>query len=154
MLRLAAERLKRGWTQLHLAGLVGCARPRISDLEAGKTVPSPRRLTKLSAVLGVPQEELFKPVSDIEAVRCERAMWQAWLERQRLPRTGRAILRLAAERIHRGWTQAHLGQLVGMSGVLISMVETGRLVPFPVERTRLERVFGQPWETLGEPISD
>jgi transcriptional regulator with XRE-family HTH domain len=52
-------REQRGWTQAHLAELIGLEQPRISEIENGRVL-SPRISTiqRLAGVLGVSQGEL------------------------------------------------------------------------------------------------
>lgn len=62
MLRLRKERLKRGWSMVELARRAKISEATLSRLENSKTFPYPGWKKRLSRVLGVKQEELFKEV--------------------------------------------------------------------------------------------
>lgn len=52
-------RAQQGLSQRHLARLVGCSGPFISDIENGHARPSIRTLRKLAMVLGVSETTLL-----------------------------------------------------------------------------------------------
>ncbi len=64
MLRLRQERLRRGWSQTKLSALTGIASPDISAIERGRRHVWPGWRSRLSAVFGIPEDELFSPVDD------------------------------------------------------------------------------------------
>jgi putative molybdopterin biosynthesis protein len=53
-----------------------------------------------------------------------------------------------AFRTRRGWTQSHLGDLVGISRQSLAAIESGRAVPSTDVALRLARAFGVPLEEL------
>lgn len=55
---------------------------------------------------------------------------------------------LRALRAERGWSQAELGQRVGVSRQAINAIETGRFDPSLPLALRLGRLFGLPVETI------
>lgn len=61
--RVAALREARGFTQEHLAGLVGRSVEAISKIERGKAFPTPETFEGLSDHLGVAVRDLF-PTSE------------------------------------------------------------------------------------------
>ena len=63
MLAIRYYRLKRGWSQETLAGLVRVSQPRICNIETGRLKPSDELLDRLAVVLGVsPAVTLLRPV--------------------------------------------------------------------------------------------
>lgn len=64
ILRLREARLVRGWSQRKLGARSGVRWQTISNLETGYLRPKPtaRSLRRLSRVLGIPPEELLRPV--------------------------------------------------------------------------------------------
>lgn len=62
--RVAALREARGFTQEHLAELIGRSAEAISKIERGKAFPSPETFEGLSHTLNVPVRDFF-PASDI-----------------------------------------------------------------------------------------
>ena len=64
MLRLSAERQRRGWSQAELARRTGIHPATISRLEAGKQFAYSGWRRRLAQALGVPGDELFEEVSD------------------------------------------------------------------------------------------
>jgi len=56
-----------------------------------------------------------------------------------------------ARRTDRGWTQAQLGDLVGVSRQTINAIEAGRHDPSLTLAFGLADVLGEPIETLFEP---
>jgi transcriptional regulator with XRE-family HTH domain len=64
MLRIHAERLRRGWTQTALAYHAGKLSPAdISRIENGWLRPYPRQLNALSEALNVPADQLLDEVT-------------------------------------------------------------------------------------------
>jgi transcriptional regulator with XRE-family HTH domain len=51
------------------------------------------------------------------------------------------ILKVRAERLRRRWSQTVLGARAGMSASDISRIETGRLLPYPRQISRLARAL-------------
>lgn len=64
MLRLREARLARGWSQRKLGARSGVRWQTISNIETGYLRPKPtaRSLRRLSRALGIPPEELLRPV--------------------------------------------------------------------------------------------
>lgn len=61
-MRLRFERLKRGWSQEHLADLVGLSQCTISFIERGERLPLPDELEALAQVLCItPPHVLLTP---------------------------------------------------------------------------------------------
>jgi len=67
MLRLEAERRKRGWSQAEVARRTGLHPSTISHLEAGDIRPWPSYISRLSRLFGVPRNELTHAVSHEES---------------------------------------------------------------------------------------
>ena len=63
MKRLQYERLQRGVSQESLARAARLHQTHVSQIERGVWVPGPIVLERLAAVLGVPADELLKPVA-------------------------------------------------------------------------------------------
>jgi transcriptional regulator with XRE-family HTH domain len=59
MLKMKAERLKRGWRQEDLAFYTRMAAADISRIETGRLRPYPSQVARLEQVLGIPAEELL-----------------------------------------------------------------------------------------------
>jgi transcriptional regulator with XRE-family HTH domain len=69
MLRLKAERLKRGLSQTRLAAMAGIHPATLSRIETGRMYPYPGWRKRLAEALGWPVEradELFEEVSEDE----------------------------------------------------------------------------------------
>lgn len=64
MLRMKAERLRRGWNQTVLAYRARMSGPEISRIETGRTRPYPRQLARLAKVLSLSPETLMQDASD------------------------------------------------------------------------------------------
>jgi transcriptional regulator with XRE-family HTH domain len=65
MIRLKAERLKRGWTQVDLAFHAKVAVAEISRIEKGRvTHPYPGHAQRLAAALGLSSTELLEDVEE------------------------------------------------------------------------------------------
>jgi transcriptional regulator with XRE-family HTH domain len=64
MIRLKAERLKRGWSQGKLAYRAKMAGSDVCRLERGYGFPYPAQARRLAAVLGLNVAELMAPVTD------------------------------------------------------------------------------------------
>ncbi len=64
MLRLKAERLRRGWSQTRVSMLTGIASPDVSAIERGMRYPHPGWRRRLAAAFKVPEEQLFAPIDD------------------------------------------------------------------------------------------
>ena len=63
MIRLKAERLRRGWTQIDLAYHARVQPAEISRFETGNARPYPRQAQRLAATLGLDPGELLQEVS-------------------------------------------------------------------------------------------
>lgn len=64
---LRTSREQRGWTQEHLAGLIGCTSSHISALENGRRRPTQRIATALDRAFGTSQTGTFKhKASDVK----------------------------------------------------------------------------------------
>jgi len=60
MLRIKAERLRRGWTQLQLAVLTRLQTTEISRIENGRFRPYPGQMLRLCNALELTPEELLE----------------------------------------------------------------------------------------------
>ena len=49
---------------------------------------------------------------------------------------------IKAERLFRGWSQAELARRAHMNPTTVSLIEAGRLVPYPSQLRKLERALG------------
>lgn len=58
-MRVREERLRRGWSQNHLAALTRIGQADISAIENGRRYPGAGWRRRLAQVFGVPEEELF-----------------------------------------------------------------------------------------------
>lgn len=67
MLALRVERQKRGMSQVKLCGLTGISPSDISAIENGIKKPFPGWKARIAEALGMPADELFKPVEQIAA---------------------------------------------------------------------------------------
>ena len=67
MLRVKAERLRRRWSQVHLAYWSGLSVADISRIETGRLRPYPGQLAKLASALEVDGGTLLDDVSEDEA---------------------------------------------------------------------------------------
>lgn len=67
MLRLKAERLRRGWTQTDLAYHARMTAAEISRIETGRLRPYPGQADRLSCVLGLRLEDLLEPANSERA---------------------------------------------------------------------------------------
>jgi transcriptional regulator with XRE-family HTH domain len=56
---------------------------------------------------------------------------------------------LKTERKQRGWTQAELAQVLGVSTKTVVRWERGQSVPFPYYRRKLSSLFGKTDQELG-----
>jgi transcriptional regulator with XRE-family HTH domain len=63
VLRLRAERLKRGWSQTQVSMRTGIATPDVSAVERGRRYPHPGWRRRLAAAFQIPESELFSEVS-------------------------------------------------------------------------------------------
>lgn len=62
-LELKAARVRKGWTQLHLAIVMSVSQQTIAKWERGINAPSTlKQIRKLEDVLGVPMEDLFPDI--------------------------------------------------------------------------------------------
>jgi len=66
MLRLKAERLKRGWRQEDLGFHARMSGADISRIERGWTKPYPSQAERLAAVLGLQPHELTETVEAVD----------------------------------------------------------------------------------------
>ncbi|MGC5616137.1 helix-turn-helix transcriptional regulator [Georgenia sp. Z1491] len=62
--RLPVLRAERRWSQAALAGRISVSRQTIVSLENGRYEPTLKIAMRLSAVLGVPIEDIFAPDPD------------------------------------------------------------------------------------------
>ena len=60
-------RKQKGWSQEHLAELVGIGVPAISKIERGKSFPNEENLNSIITVLKIQPHLLFKDENDIDA---------------------------------------------------------------------------------------
>lgn len=64
MLRIKAERLRRGWTQTELGYHARLASADVSRIESGRLVPYPAQAARLARVLGMNENELLERTSE------------------------------------------------------------------------------------------
>jgi transcriptional regulator with XRE-family HTH domain len=64
LLRIKAERLRRGWSQTVLGARAGLAASDISRIETGRFKPYPLQVARLSRALNVPADRLLDPADD------------------------------------------------------------------------------------------
>lgn len=62
--RIEEHRMKRGWSQDHLAEIAGTTKGYVSQLETGKRQPSARTLRNLAEAFGVDVTEMIAPEGD------------------------------------------------------------------------------------------
>ncbi len=67
MIRIRAERLRRGWSQHEVARRSGIHPAEVSRIENRRTVLFPGYARRLSLVLGIPASQLLEDV-DLEVV--------------------------------------------------------------------------------------
>jgi len=60
LLRLKAERIARGWTQLELAFRSHVPVSELSRIETGQSKPYPKHAFRLAEALEISEEELFR----------------------------------------------------------------------------------------------
>ncbi len=72
ILRVKAERLKRGWTQTELAYFARMSSAEVSRIESGRMVPYPGHAKRLARVLGLQSSELLEEVELSLSSRAER----------------------------------------------------------------------------------
>lgn len=65
--RLKELRAVNGWSQAHLADLLGVSRQTVNALEKGRYDPSLPLAFRLSRVFDAPIEQLFTPDDDLDA---------------------------------------------------------------------------------------
>ena len=51
-------------------------------------------------------------------------------------------MRLTTERTRRGWSRSELARRAHMNPSTVSLIESGRLVPYPSQLRKLERALG------------
>lgn len=62
-LELKAARVRKGWTQLHLAIIMSVSQQTVAKWEQGRNTPGTfKQLRRLESVLGVPMEVLFPDI--------------------------------------------------------------------------------------------
>ncbi|MCB0997343.1 MAG: helix-turn-helix transcriptional regulator [Acidimicrobiales bacterium] len=71
--RLKELRAVNGWSQAHLADLLGVSRQTVNALEKGRYDPSLPLAFRLSRVFSAPIEELFIPSGDDLGTTADRA---------------------------------------------------------------------------------
>jgi phage repressor protein C with HTH and peptisase S24 domain len=59
-LRIKEFRKQKGWTQDHLADLIGASKPHVSEMETGKKNPSAPMLDKLARAFGVEVPAMYR----------------------------------------------------------------------------------------------
>jgi transcriptional regulator with XRE-family HTH domain len=64
MRQMRLERVRRGWTQRHVAQATGVGQSDISLYERGLVRPRPRRAAALEAAFGLPIHVLLADVTD------------------------------------------------------------------------------------------
>lgn len=65
-LELKAARVRKGWTQLHLAIIMLVSQQTVAKWECGQVTPeSFTKLRKLESVLDVPMEMMFPDIFDV-----------------------------------------------------------------------------------------
>ena len=64
MLRIKAERLRRGWNQTRLAYQSDLSGPDVSRIETGRTRPYPKQLQRLAKVLNLSPDSLMQEIGE------------------------------------------------------------------------------------------
>lgn len=64
VLKVKAERLRRGWTQTTLGYHAQLSASEISRIESGRTRPYPAQAARLARALNVPADQLQTPVEE------------------------------------------------------------------------------------------
>jgi len=67
--RIKELRKARGWTQDHLAALVGCTKTHISEMESGKKNPSHPMMQAIAQAFDVSVTDLYGPDGATSALR-------------------------------------------------------------------------------------
>ena len=62
--------------------------------------------------------------------------------------------RLSAERRRFGWSRAELARRAGMNAGTVSLIETGRLLPYPSQLAKIAGALGISAEGLLDEVSD
>jgi transcriptional regulator with XRE-family HTH domain len=62
ILKIRAERQRRGWSQQQLGCLAGVQATDVSRIENGRFIPYPNQLRRLAEVLEIETDELLQPV--------------------------------------------------------------------------------------------
>jgi transcriptional regulator with XRE-family HTH domain len=109
-------RIDHGLTQRQLAARCGCSHGRISRIESGHSMPSPRLARRLETALDCPAGSLA--VQERRGRKRSRATWSA---------AQGAEIRTA--RIARGLTQQQLATMVGVCHQAVSDWEAGKRSP-------------------------
>lgn len=64
------------------------------------------------------------------------------------------MLRIVAERKHRGMSQSQLARLADVHPSTLSRLEAGKVYPYPGWKRRLGRVLGVPGDVLFDEVVD
>ena len=64
------------------------------------------------------------------------------------------MLRLKQERLRRGWTLVEVTKRTGLEPSLVSQIERGLRVPYPVWRRRIAKAFKMSEEELFSEVKD
>ena len=53
-------------------------------------------------------------------------------------------MKMTAERERRGWSQAELARRAGLNATTVSLIESGRFIPYDKQLAKLGRALGVP----------
>jgi transcriptional regulator with XRE-family HTH domain len=65
MLKMKAERLRRGWTQTDLGARTDLSASDVSRIETGRLQPYPRQAQRIAKALKLAEDELLTPVDAV-----------------------------------------------------------------------------------------
>ena len=63
-------------------------------------------------------------------------------------------MRLTRERLARGWSKAELARRAGLNSGTVGQIETGRLIPYSAQLTKLAKALGIPEANKAVLMSD
>lgn len=63
-------------------------------------------------------------------------------------------MKITEHRKMKGWSQAELARRAGMHPSTVSLIESGRQVPYPSQLAKLAKALGVPADLLEEVSSD
>jgi len=64
------------------------------------------------------------------------------------------MMRLTEVRLSRGWSQAELARRARINAGTVSLVESGRLQPYPAQIAKIARALGHPIDAADELLQE